>query len=88
MRKIEINDEYQMAFWRSLDERAIELALQQIQPLEHGARRHRHSRKNFLKKKIFKNFRLNSMLVYFREKSGGAVNGFKIGSKNGMQIES
>ena len=28
------------------------------------------------------------MLVYFREKSWGAVNGFKIGSKNGMQIES
>ena len=52
MRKIEINDEYQMAFWRSLDERAIELALQQIQPLEHGARRHRHSRK----KKFQKNF--------------------------------
>ena len=72
-----------MAFWRSLDERAIELALQQIQPLEHGARRHRHSRKKFQKK-----FVLNSMLVYFREKSGGAVNGFKIGSKNGMQIES
>ena len=84
MRKIEINDEYQMAFWRSLDERAIELALQQIQPLEHGARRHRHSRKKISKKKIV----LNSMLVYFREKSGGAVNGFKIGSKNGMQIES
>ena len=33
-------------------------------------------------------FCLNSMLVYFREKSWGAVNGFKIGSKNGMQIES